>query len=207
MNTDPLGGGAATALLVLASSSRYRRELLARLARPFLWQAPNIDESARPGESADALVRRLGLAKSRALAPAYPAHLIIGSDQVAVNGDQILGKPAGREQAIAQLTAAAGRTVRFLTSVCVLDTRSGEQQMMVVSTEVRFRPLRRRQIAVYVEHERPFDCAGSFKAEGLGIALFEGIDGSDPTALIGLPLIALTAMLARAGVDVLAATS
>ena len=192
--------------LVLASLSPYRRQLLARLGQPFAWQAPNIDETAQVGEPPDRLVRRLALAKARALASTYADHLLIGSDQVAVNGGQTLGKPGDRGRAMAQLVAASGRTVQFVTSVCVLESRSGRHATEVVTCSVVFRQLSAAQIAAYVERETPFDCAGSFKAEGLGIALFERIVTTDPTALTGLPLIALTRMLADVGLDVLTAS-
>lgn len=190
--------------LVLASSSRYRQALLARFGWPFTAHAPEVDEQPLAGESAQALVRRLALAKARALAPRAPAALIIGSDQVAVLDGRTLGKPGDETRAIAQLEAASARCVRFLTSLCLLEAASGDYELEVVVTEVHFRALTARAIRDYVRREQPLDCAGSFKCEGLGIALFESVTSSDPTALIGLPLIALRGMLARAGVDVLA---
>ncbi len=189
--------------LVLASSSPYRRELLSRLGLPFAWAAPAIDETPRPDESPEGLVRRLALAKARALADAHPHALVIGSDQVAVNDGQVLGKPGNRGRALDQLRAAAGREVVFLTSLCLLDAETGDHRIEVVPTAVRFRALGEAQLAAYIDREQPYDCAGSFKAEGLGIALFEAIRGDDPTALVGLPLIALTRLLAAAGVEVL----
>ncbi len=191
------------ARLVLASSSVYRRDLLGRLGLPFVWRAPDIDETPRPGELPLGLVRRLALAKARTLVAAFPAGFIIGSDQVAVIAGQVLGKPGSEARAITQLEAASGRTVRYLTSVCLLNAASGAFEIEVVSSDVRFRHLHPQRIRNYVRRERPLDCAGSFKCEGLGIALFEAISADDPTALIGLPLIALAAMLARAGLDIL----
>lgn len=196
---------ARPAPLVLASSSVYRRELLARLQLPFAWSAPDIDERALAGESADALVRRLAAAKAAAVARRFPAHLVIGSDQVAVIGDKILGKPGGPAQAIAQLQMCSGRLVQFLTAVCVLDSRLGRSATAVVPCDVEFRTLTAAQIAAYVATEKPYDCAGSFKAEKLGIALFERLVCDDPTALTGLPLIALVRLLAGQGFDVLTA--
>ena len=193
-----------TARLVLTSSSPYRRALLERLGVPFTWQAPEVDERPRPDESPHHLVRRLALTKARALASHFPSSLLIGSDQVAAIDGTLRGKPGSREHAIAQLTAASGRSVRFLTSVCVLDSSYARYELEVVPCEVRFRHLRAAQIAQYIDREQPLDCAGSFRCEGLGIALFEAIDGEDTTALIGLPLIALVGMLTRAGLDVLA---
>ncbi len=190
--------------LVLASSSPYRRALLERLACPFEWQAPEIDESRRPGESAMDLVRRLALAKARALAGNYPTALIVGSDQLAVVNGHPLGKPGSAERAFEQLSMASGQRVEFLTSVCVLDCAREHYELQVVTTNVRFRDLNERQIRNYIDREHPLDCAGSFKCEGLGIALFESMTSDDPSALIGLPLIALVGMLSRAGFDILA---
>ena len=189
--------------LVLASSSAYRRELLTRLGLPFEWAAPDVDETRQAGEPPAALVRRLALAKARALAARFPRALVLGSDQVAVIDGQVLGKPGTAERAVAQLGAAAGRTVDFLTSVCLLDTASGDYRLEVVPCAVRFRRLSRTQIEAYVAREQPLDCAGSFKSEGLGIALFEALQTPDPTALVGLPLTSVTRLLAAAGLDVL----
>lgn len=196
--------GRSPATLLLASSSSYRKALLARFGWPFSAAAPEVDETPLAGETPGRLVRRLALAKARALRARGSAALIIGSDQVAVLDTQVLGKPGSEDLAVAQLEAAAGRSVTFLTSLCVLHSASGAYELEVVETQVRFRALTARAIRNYVARERPLDCAGSFKCEGLGITLFEAIESSDPTALIGLPLIALRAMLARAGFDVLA---
>ena len=189
--------------LILASTSRYRAELLRKLGLSFQTRAPGVDEARLAGESPTALVTRLAQAKARAVAPEAGAALIIGSDQVAVCGDRILGKPGTELAARAQLAALSGREVEFLTSLCLLDTRTDQLQVTVVTTLVQFRNLSDAQIANYVRREQPLDCAGSFKSEGLGIALFEAIEGPDPNALIGLPLIELCRMLRNAGVDVL----
>lgn len=188
--------------LLLASSSPYRRELLARLQLPFDWEAPSIDETAAPGESAEELVRRLAQEKARALAHRYPDHLIIGSDQAAALGDRILGKPLNFERAREQLLAASGASVTFLTGLAVLDGRSGEIQVDCVPFTVHFRALDPDRIERYLHAEQPYDCAGSFKAEGLGISLFRATEGSDNTSLIGLPLIRLVDMLLAKGIAV-----
>jgi MAF protein len=191
--------------LVLASTSPFRRDLLARLRLPFVTAAPDVDETRRPGEPADALVQRLAEAKARAVAPAHPGALIIGSDQVACLGETILGKPGDRAGAIAQLEQASGRTVSFLTGLCLLDAAQGSCRVLCEPFRVHFRTLTHAQIEAYVDLEEPFNCAGSIRSEGLGIALFERLEGEDPAALIGLPLIRLTGLLGEAGVDVLAA--
>lgn len=188
--------------LVLGSSSVFRRELLQRLGVAFETAAPEVDESVIPGETAEELVRRLAEAKARAVAAEHTKALIIGSDQVAVLGDQVLGKPGTRARAIEQLRSASARTVCFLTGLCLFNSASGDTQIEVVPYSVTFRPLDDQRIARYVDAEQPFNCAGSFKSEGLGIALFDSMEGSDPTALIGLPLITLVSMLAREGVVV-----
>lgn len=188
--------------LVLASSSPYRRELLARLRLPFTWAAPAIDETPKPAESATTLVQRLAESKARALREQYPAHLIIGSDQVAVLGEQILGKPHEFERAKQQLMAASGSSVTFLTGLALLDSASGRCQVDAVSFTVHFRALSEEQISRYLQAEQPYDCAGSFKAEGLGVSLFRATEGEDGTSLIGLPLIRLVQMLDREGIAV-----
>jgi septum formation protein len=191
-------------MLVLASTSPYRRALLDRLGLPFTTAAPLVDESRNAGESPEALVMRLAETKARAVAGSYPQALIIGSDQVAVIDDDILGKPGSREPAIEQLTRASGKTVVFCTGLCLLNTATGRARTVCEPFRVRFRRLTPAQIAGYVDRERPFNCAGSFKSEGLGIALFEQLDGEDPNALIGLPLIRLVELLQAEGVDILA---
>lgn len=188
--------------LLLASSSPYRRELLGRLRLPFTWSSPDIDESRLPGEHPGDLVRRLARSKAEALAAAHPGHLIIGSDQVAVLGDEVLGKPHNFERAHAQLSAASGRSVTFLTGLALLDTRSGHYQVDCIPFTVHFRPLDSAQITRYLETEQPYDCAGSFKAEGLGISLFRSTEGSDANSLIGLPLIRLVDMLQAIGIEI-----
>ena len=192
--------------LVLASSSPYRRAQLERLGLPFRWQAPAIDERARNGEKPRDLVRRLSLDKARAVGTGLDCGVVIGGDQVAICNGRVVGKPGAREPAIAQLEAAAGTSVRFLSGVCVLDAASGRAQCEVVPTDVVFRTLTRDEIETYVDREQPYDCAGSFKAESLGIVLFERIVSDDPTALTGLPLIALARLLATFGIDVLRAS-
>jgi MAF protein len=191
--------------LVLASTSPFRRELLGRLGLPFATASPNVDETAVPGESAEALVLRLAEAKARAVGTDHPDALIIGSDQVASLGGAILGKPGHRERAVEQLARASGHSVVFYTGLCLFDAATGHAQTHCEVFKVQFRTLTSAQIDAYVDRERPFGCAGSFQSEGLGIALFERLEGADPNALIGLPLIRLVDMLAAAGVDVLTA--
>ena len=190
--------------LVLASTSRYRRELLERLRLPFAVARPEldgqaVDETALPGEAPRALAARLAEAKARAVAAQQAGDAwALGSDQVAEVEGHALGKPGGREDAIAQLRAMSGRVVRFHTALCLAHA-DGRAFAGIDLTEVHFRTLADAEIARYVDAEQPFDCAGSFKSEGLGIALFERIDNRDPTALIGLPLIATCALLRKAG--------
>jgi MAF protein len=189
--------------LLLASSSPYRRELLERLRLPFTWLSPSIDESRREGEAAIDLVKRLAEEKARALATDQPDHLIIGSDQVAVLGSgQILGKPHDLPRAQQQLRAASGSSVTFLTGLALLNTSSGRCQVDCVPFTVHFRQLGDEQILRYLQREQPFDCAGSFKSEGLGISLFRSTEGEDATSLIGLPLIRLVDMLLNEGIEV-----
>ena len=187
-----------TAQLVLASTSRYRRELLARLGLAFETDRPEVDESPLPGESPPALSARLAEAKARIVASRHPDAWVIGSDQVADRDGLALGKPGDRDTALAQLLAASGRCVRFHTAWCLLGP---EQQRLsgLDLTEVEFRGLERDEILRYLDAEQPYDCAGSFKCEGLGIVLFEAIRNQDPTALVGLPLIALSGALRTAG--------
>ncbi|MFR0674411.1 Maf family protein [Enterobacterales bacterium AW_CKDN230030176-1A_HGKHYDSX7] len=188
--------------LLLASSSTYRRDLLQRLHLPFDWASPDIDEGRLRDEPAEALVRRLAAAKARALAATHPAHLIIGSDQVAVLGERILGKPHTFERAREQLLAASGRAVTFLTGVALLNSATGQCQIDCVPFTVTLRELDSAQVERYLQAEQPYDCAGSFKAEGLGVSLFRETEGSDATSLIGLPLIRLVQMLAEEGISV-----
>jgi septum formation protein len=191
--------------LVLASTSRYRRELLGRLGLPFTVRAPTTDESALPGEPPERMAERLAAAKAASIAA--PDAIVIGSDQTASLDGRPLRKPGRHDVALAQLEAAQGRTVVFHTGVHVLDTVSGHSWSHLDRTEVRFARRGRDELARYLEIEQPFDCVGSFKAEGLGVVLFESIDSRDPTALIGLPLIWLAAALKAAGLDPLAHAS
>lgn len=188
--------------LLLASSSRYRQELLARLHLPFTSCAPDVDETPLPGEPAEQLVRRLAKRKALALAESHPNHLIIGSDQAAVLGDTILGKPHTFERAKHQLQAASGTSVRFVTGLALLDSQSGRMQVDCIPFTVHFRQLDDNRIERYLRADQPYDCAGSFKAEGLGISLFRATEGEDVTSLIGLPLIRLVDMLLAEGVQV-----
>ncbi|KJJ99959.1 septum formation inhibitor Maf [Pseudomonas sp. 21] len=188
--------------LILASSSPYRRELLQRLRLPFECASPDIDETPLPGEGAEQLVRRLAESKARTLAQHYPAHLIIGSDQAAVNGSRILGKPHNLERATEQLKDASGKSVSFLTGLCLLNSQNGVAQIDCVPFTVHFRNLDDARIRRYLEAEQPFDCAGSFKAEGLGVSLFRSTEGEDATSLVGLPLIRLVDMLLAEQVEI-----
>jgi MAF protein len=189
--------------LILASSSVYRRALLDKLQLPYECISPDIDETAHPGESAEHLVRRLALDKARAIAKNTPNALVIGSDQVAVLDGDIIGKPLTHDRAFAQLQRASGRCVRFITGLCLLNSNSQHSQIEAIDFQVHFRDLNEQQIEHYLRREQPYQCAGSFKAEGLGIALFERLEGDDPNSLIGLPLIRLVRMLENAGVEVL----
>jgi MAF protein len=188
--------------LLLASSSVYRRELLNRLHLPFICSAPDIDESHRPDESAVALVKRLAEEKARALAGSHPRHLIIGSDQVAALDGQIIGKPHTFEKAREQLLAASGKRVSFLTGLAVLNSTTGHCQVDCIPFTVHMRTLDTARIERYLRIEQPYDCAGSFKAEGLGVSLFQSTEGPDATSLVGLPLIRLVDMLLAEGVQI-----
>lgn len=185
--------------LVLGSTSRYRRELLQRLGLPFEVDRPEVDESPRPGEAPAALAVRLAEAKARAVAERHPGAWVIGSDQVAELDGRPLGKPGGSEAAFAQLRAASGREVRFHTAFCLCSVARASAHAGLDLTTVHFRALADAEISRYLAAEQPYDCAGSFKCEGLGITLFEAIDNRDPTALIGLPLVALARALRAAG--------
>lgn len=187
--------------LILASTSRYRKALLEKLGLPFECAAPEVDESVLPCEEAQALVARLAHAKASAIAGLCDQGLIIGSDQVCVCDGRILGKPGTVEQAVAQLMAAQGRSITFYTGLCVLDAASGRVEQLVEPFTVHFRQLDEGAIRRYVEAERPLDCAGSFKCEGMGIVLFKALEGRDPNALIGLPLIGLIELLERHGLS------
>jgi septum formation protein len=185
--------------LILASSSRYRREMLARLRLPFSAVSPGIDETPRPGEAPADLALRLSVEKAQAVAAKHPGCVVIGSDQVATVDGQPLGKPGSFERAVEQLTRLSGREVQFHSALAVTDGVRAERADIV--TYCRFRLLTQAAIEAYLHAEQPFDTAGSAKAEGLGIALMESMQSSDPTAIIGLPLIALTGMLASFGLD------
>ena len=187
--------------IILASGSPYRRELLGRLGFEFTVQSASVDETPIPGESAADMVKRLGRAKAEAVAATVQEGLVIGSDQCALRDGEILGKPGDEETAVEQLMAASGKEVSFLTSICVADAASHVRLEDMDETRVRFRDLDEAEIRRYVQREQPLDCAGSFKAEALGITLFEAIDNRDPTALTGLPLIALCRILREFGAN------
>jgi 7-methyl-GTP pyrophosphatase len=191
--------------LVLASTSPYRSALLQRLGLPFERADPGLSEDLAPGEAFADAARRLAEGKARAVAARFADALVVGADQVAHCGDVRLDKPGTHASAARQLAAVSGRIASFDTALALLDARSGELQLRLVVTRVQFRRLTGAQIEDYLRREQPYDCAGSAKAEGLGIALIARIESDDPTALIGLPLIALTEMLARAGLPALRA--
>ncbi|WP_028312955.1 Maf-like protein [Derxia gummosa] len=185
--------------LILASTSAYRRELLARLRVPFDTARPEVDETPLPGESAEATSLRLAIAKARAIGDHTPGALIIGSDQVATLDGRQIGKPGSHERALEQLRSMRGRDVLFHTAVALHDTRDDSIRHAVVTTAVRFRDLPDAELDAYLRIEQPYDCAGSAKSEGLGIALIECMTSDDPTALVGLPLITVVGMLREAG--------
>ena len=189
--------------LVLASTSQFRKSVLERLHISFTSFAPNVDESPLPNENPNKLVKRLAELKAHAAQSAYPQALIIGSDQVAVIDDQILGKPNNHENAIEQLTFASGKKVDFLTGLCLLNTNTNQAQIDSVCFSVKFRQLSLSQIENYLQKDKPYNCSGSFKSEGLGIALLDEMLGNDPTAIIGLPLIRLVRMLEIEGIRVI----
>jgi len=188
--------------LILASSSPYRRALLARLKIPFESISPEVDESARPQETPAVLVERLSIEKARKIAADHPDALVIGSDQVAVYNGNVVGKPHSHERAVAQLREASGRTVTLYTGLALINAATGSMQSEVIPYRVTFRKLTDAQIENYLIKEQPYSCAGSVKSEGLGIALLEKFDGDDPNTLIGLPLIRLIRMLEHEGVFV-----
>ena len=189
--------------VVLGSTSRYRRELLARLHIPFEVAAPDVDETPQPGEAPRDLALRLALAKARAVAARHPEAVVIGSDQVADLAGQPLGKPGEHGRAVQQLRQMRGQTVVFQTALAVVCAATGFEQVDLAPVRVKFRELTDAEIEHYLQAEKPYDCAGSAKSEGLGIALLESIDNDDPTALIGLPLIRTARMLRAAGVKLL----
>ena len=194
---------ASLRLIVLASASRYRRELLGRLGLAFESVAPEVDEAEIPGESTSETALRLAVLKARAIASRFPGALVIGSDQVASCDGVRIGKPGNHANAMKQLEFMSGKTALFETALVMLDTARDEVRSRVVPCRVTFRPLDRSTIEAYLAREQPYDCAGSAKAEGLGIALIQRIETEDPTSLIGLPLIALTELLAQAGMPVI----
>jgi len=189
--------------VILASTSRYRRELMNRLRLPFEVHAPDVDETPVPGESPGALAGRLALEKARAVAQRFPEAVVIGSDQVADLAGESLGKPGDHERATAQLQRMRGQTLIFQTAVAVVCQATGFAQQDIAPVRVVFRDLDDAAIERYLRLEQPYDCAGSAKSEGLGIALLEAIDSDDPSALVGLPLIRTCRMLRAAGVDLL----
>lgn len=190
--------------LILGSSSIYRKELLERFGVPFQCLSPDIDETPHTGEAPDALVRRLSESKAQAVAAQVVKAIVIGSDEVAILDGRILGKPGTHEGAVQQLRASSGKSVTFITGLCVLDTESGERQIDCVSVEVGFKHLDDPTIEAYLQRDKPYACAGSIRAEGAGSAILRYIKTDDPSALIGLPLIRLSDMLHTLGFDVLA---
>lgn len=198
----PTGTPSRARQLILGSSSRYRRELLQRLGLPFEVLAPDVDETPAAGEAPADLACRLALAKARAVAALHPSAVVIGSDQVADLDGQPLGKPGTHERAVAQLRQMRGRSVVFQTAVAVACRDSGFEQVLLAPVRVQFRDLDDAEIEHYLRTEQPYDCAGSAKSEGLGIALLERIDNDDPTALVGLPLIRTCALLRAAGLRI-----
>ena len=191
--------------LILGSTSAYRRELLARLHIPFEVAAPDVDETPLPGEAPNEMANRLSLAKARVVAVRFPQAVVIGSDQVADLNGLSLGKPGTHDKAVAQLRHMRGQTVVFQTAVAVVCLETGFEQRSLAAVRVKFRDLTNDEIENYLQIEKPYDCAGSAKSEGLGIALLDAIDSDDPTALIGLPLIRTCQMLRAAGMSLLSA--
>jgi septum formation protein len=194
LNTQPL---------VLASTSTYRSELLARLKLPFLTAAPDVDETPLPHENALQTSRRLSLIKAQAVAMSHPDALIIGSDQIALLGDQQIGKPLTHDNAVQQLRSMRGKTITFYTAVTLFNSHTGNTQTEVAVNQVCYRDITDAQIESYLHKEKPYHCAGSIKSEGLGIAVIRSITGDDPNALIGLPLILLVDMLLNQNVEIL----
>ena len=191
-------------MIVLASTSRYRRELLARLRCPFDVQAPHVDETALPSEKPRETALRLALDKAAAVAARLPGSIVIGSDQTVDVGGVALGKPMSHEAALAQLQSLQGRTAIFYTALAVIGPTTNGVQIDCIPTTVKFQNLPKEKLETYLHADQPYDCAGAAKIESLGIVLVESVESSDPTALIGLPLIRLTSMLATVGIDVLA---
>ena len=194
---------ALSPLLYLASTSVYRQQLLSKLTTAFTAVKPEVDETPLPAETASQLVHRLALAKVNSIASTLQCGLVIGSDQVAVFANEIIGKPHTTESAVKQLTRFSGNTVTFLTGLALVNADTGRAQVVVEPFDVTFRHLSAAEIDAYIAKEQPLDCAGSFKSEGLGITLFSSLNGNDPNSLIGLPLIRLNALLLNEGVNVL----
>lgn len=201
--TEQNPDSAAPRPLILASTSVTRRELLGRLGLPFEVVAPDVDETPRAGEDGPALARRLAIAKAERVAALRPEGLVIGSDQVGVLCNALIGKPGSHEAAVELLLAASGETMQFISAVCVLDAPSGRRQTASVVTRVRFRELDRERIEDYLRRDRPYQCAGAFRSESLGVALIHAMESKDPSAILGMPLIRLTAMLEDEGLRVL----
>ena len=189
--------------LILGSSSPFRAELLTKLGLNFSASSPDIDETRLTNETAEQLVKRLAEQKAMAVAKQHPQALIIGSDQVAVLDDQIIGKPGNHEKAFKQLQTASGKTIQFLTGLALFNSATNKMQSIVEPFHVTFRQLTDAQIDFYLHQEKPYQCAGSFKSEGFGITLFSKLQGNDPNSLIGLPLICLVEMLGNEGIDLL----
>ncbi|MCP4991108.1 MAG: septum formation inhibitor Maf [Colwellia sp.] len=190
--------------LVLGSTSPFRKTILEKLQLPFNCAKPGIDETELENESPQALVERLAIEKAKAIKPQYPNALIIGSDQVAVCNDEILGKPHNFDNAVIQLTKFSGKSITFYTGLCVYNSENDKIVSLVEPFVVHFKELRQDEIENYLNAEQPYNCAGSFKSEGLGICLFRKLEGDDPNTLIGLPLIKLVSLLKQQGIDVLA---
>lgn len=188
--------------LILASTSSFRKSLLEKLQLAFICLAPDTDETPRIGESAEALVQRLAQAKAEAIACDHPDALIIGSDQVAVLNNRIIGKPLSHDRATAQLRASSGQTITFYTGLCLHNSTTGNSDVLCDPFKVHFRTLSEAQIERYLHREQPYQCAGSFKSEGLGISLFNKLEGDDPNTLVGLPLIRLIELLQRQGIEI-----
>jgi len=186
--------------VILASTSSYRRALLARILADFRAIAPAVEEARVPGETPPEMAARLARLKASAVADEHPRSIVIGGDQVPCLGDTVLHKPGSHERAVAQLRASSGQTVTFYTAVCVIGPKRNDVDSRVDETRIRFRDLSDDQIERYLRHDQPYDCAGSFKSEALGITLFAGIETEDPTAIQGLPLIWLTTILEKCGV-------
>lgn len=188
-------------LLVLASTSPYRQSLLEKLDLPFIAVAPNINEQANENETATQLVTRLAIEKATAVASSHPDGFIIGSDQVCVLNGRITGKPYNKANAMFQLSEASGHCITFYTGLCLYSGKSGQYEALCETFDVYFRHLTENEISAYLDKEQPWNCAGSFKCEGLGIVLFDRLSGRDPNTLVGLPLIALTQLLINAGIN------